>query len=231
MQLNKESILIKRLQKDEKSLFKRNISKEIEEIEILVFKTLLYQSQLVKAAMSVNDNSQIIPQVKSTWKTAIKVRTDLHLAKQFETYKKEVHLNLKERYDDYIKSIKEKCEFLLNLKYFDKNLNTNECLKQSYSFITSNTPLSKLFILQEIIKKREEIRNISLASINEMLEVSIPIPFMRSFISNLAKSKTLSKVLNENDDFNLFLANSDAFGNIKYYNIIFIFWLNIYCKY
>lgn len=208
--LNEDSILIKRLRKEIKNIFQRNISKEIEEVEILIFKTLLFLSQLIKYAMNVTENSQIIPQIKNAWKTAVKVRTDLRLAKQFETNKKEVHVNLKERYDDYIKSIKEKCLFLLNQNNMDIIIkDTNQWIKQNYSFITSNLPLNKLFTLQEISKKREEIKQKSIETLKKFFKIKMQKTFLRSIVSYLTKNEMLFKALYEDDEFISLLINSD----------------------
>lgn len=207
--LNEDSILIKRLRKEEKAIFLRNIPKEITDIELLIFKSLLFQSQLIKYAITVNETTQINQQVILAWKTAIKVRTSLRLAKQFEANKKVVHLDLKERYEDYIKSIKEKCDFLLNQSKINDKLSSNELIKKNYSFITSNLQLNQFFTLSELNAKREEIKKKSLAAIKKMLKLKIPKSFIRSFISCLAKNKVLNEVLTDDDDFYSYLISSD----------------------
>lgn len=202
--LNRDSLLIKRLSECNKPRFK--ISDEIKDIEILIFKTLLQQIQYVKYAMVTQNDQKINPKLQRIWSKAIKVESKLLFrAQKGKMDKNRFPNNLKNLQDDFVQSIKDKCQFLLQQKSPHPEIDIDSC----YSFITSDISLSDLCTLQSIAKEREDIRSFSLDFIEQIVTKQMPGIFLNDIVENLVNTYQLRHILMNNQNLVTFLMNSE----------------------
>ncbi|EAX95066.1 hypothetical protein TVAG_428690 [Trichomonas vaginalis G3] len=167
----------------------KKVTEDISSTELLVFKAVTFKKGNVSILMRLAENACIPNDVKVDYKKVVDtVRKALTTSKQKSKNSFERHISLKNRIEDYLVSINQKCDILIN-----QEISFQMTTQQILSFILSDLTVSDIGVLHSISNKRKEVKESTFSYMYRYLDKIKNDDLLYSIIRNIDEEIFMKK--------------------------------------